>query len=366
MRVLQLVTKRQYRGAEVFAALLSTGLAARGHTVHFVGLYETPATELRAKGCHNTDLGGDAGARFSPKLLRSLVAYYDDFRPDVIQANGSDNLKYGVALKLLRPSARLVYRNISIISQWIRNGLQLRLQRWMFGRVDYVTSVSDESRRDFVRTLQYPEARIATVRRGIDTDAALDAAAERNRLKVDYPVVALVGKLSREKNHTFLLECCARLRDRLPELRCWFIGDGPQRDELEAEVRERGLDDRVRFWGVQSDVAPYLAAADALVIVSTVEGIPGVILEGAIQGTPTVAVDVGGVSEVLIDGETGLLIPDHDVDRYSEALARILSDDELRGRLGARARETVRRDYSIDRAVSTFEDIYRQLAKPTS
>ena len=366
MRILQLVTKRQYRGAEVFAALLSTGLAGRGHTVHFVGLYGTPATELRAEGCHNTDLGGDAGARFSVQVLRSLVNYYDDFRPDVIQANGSDNLKYGVALKLLRPSAKLVYRNISIISQWIRNGVQLRLQRWMFGRVDYVTSVSDESRRDFVRTLHYPEGQIATVRRGIDTQADLDTAVEREKLGVDYPVVALVGKLSREKNHSFLLDCCARLREELPDLRCWFIGDGPQRQELEAEVRERGMEDRVHFWGVQADVAPFLAAADVLAIVSTVEGIPGVILEGAIQGTPTVAVDVGGVSEILEDGKTGLLVPDHDVDRYSAALSRMLNDDGLRERLGAQARQSVRRDYSIDRAVTTFEQIYQRLAKPTA
>ncbi|WP_116127833.1 glycosyltransferase [Lewinella sp. IMCC34183] len=358
MRILQLVTRRQYRGAEVFASLLSTGLAERGHEVAFVGLYPAPETELTAPGCSNQDLGGNAGAKFSPKLLRTLVRYYDDYRPDIIQANGSDTLKYSVALKLLRPSARVVYRNISIISQWIRSSLQLRLQRWMFGRIDYVTSVSDESRQDFVRTLQYPEDRIATVRRGIDTEARLDRRAERERLGVDYPVVALVGKLSVEKNHRFLIDCVQRLGDRLPTLHLWFVGDGPMREELETYAQASGLKDRIRFWGVHSEIAPFLAAADALAIVSTVEGIPGVILEGAIQGTPTVAVDVGGVKEVLKDDVTGLLVPSHDLEAYAGALASILENDDLRRRLGEQARQNVRRDYAIDRAVTTFEQIY--------
>ena len=240
MRILQLVTRRQYRGAEVFASLLSSGLADRGHEVAFVGLYPAPEMELTARNCTNQDLGGDAGAKFSPKLLRALVRYFDDYRPDVIQANGSDTLKYSVALKLLRPAARVVYRNISIISQWIRSSLQLRLQRWMFGRIDYVTSVSDESRRDFVRTLRYPENRIATVRRGIDTEARLDREEARSRLEVDYPVVALVGKLSVEKNHRFLLECLQRLRNSFPTLHLWFVGDGPLREELERHVRDVG------------------------------------------------------------------------------------------------------------------------------
>ncbi len=299
MRILQLVTRRQYRGAEVFAALLSTGLSQRGHEVHFIGLYKTPKTELHATDCYNSDLGGNAGAKFSPSLLRSLMRYYDAFQPDIIQANGSDNLKYAVALKLFRPSAIIVYRNISIISQWIRNGLQLRLQRWMFTQVDYVTSVSDESRYDFIRTLNYPEDLISTVRRGIATDAVVDKQMSRNKLGVDSLVVALVGKLSKEKNHRFLLQILLDIRLTYPNLQAWFIGDGPERAGLEEEITSLGLKNNVRLWGVQSNVAPFLAAADVLTIVSTIEGIPGVILEGAIQSTPTVAIDVGGVKEVL-------------------------------------------------------------------
>ena len=361
MTILQLVTRRQYRGAEVFASLLSSGLAARGHRVHFVGLYAAPETALTAPNCINHDFNGDAGAKFSLSLLRSLVAYYDRVKPDVVQANGSANLKYSVALRLLRPSARIVYRNISIISQWVASKWQLRLQRMMFARVDYVTSVSDESRRDFMHSMHYPAERISTVRRGIDTEAALDADKERSRLGVDYPVVALVGKLSPEKNHRFLLQCLDVLKGGMDRLRLWFVGDGPQRTELEQLVREMGVADRVRFWGVQAEIAPFLAAADVLVIVSTVEGIPGVILEGAIQGTPTIAVDVGGVSEVLRDGETGLLLPGHDVAAFSTALQRILTDPPLRQRLGEGARQRVREEYTIDRAVSEFETIYQRI-----
>jgi glycosyltransferase involved in cell wall biosynthesis len=361
MRILQLVTARQYRGAEVFAALLSEELAGMGEEVYYVGLYDPPAQELTVAGCTNADLGGTKQRGFSPSLFRRLRTYYLTHRPDVIQANGSDTLKYTVALKLLHPELRFVYRNISVFSVWVASEWRRRIQEWMFRRVDFVTSVSAESRKDLIKTLNYPADRIRVVRRGVKADRQIPAAEAREQLGVAGPVVALVGKLSPEKNHAFLLRTFARLLEAVPDARLWFIGDGPERSRIEASVTQLGLGNSVTLWGVQTDVAPFLAAADVLAITSTVEGIPGVILEGAVQSTPTVSVDVGGVKEVLLDQHTGLLIDRHDERIFAAALERVLTDDPLRQRLGEAARRRVVEEYSLDRAARESLAIYRQI-----
>ncbi|PPK87969.1 glycosyltransferase involved in cell wall biosynthesis [Neolewinella xylanilytica] len=361
MKILQLVTARQYRGAEVFASLLSEELARGGENVHFLGLYTPPVNDLRAAGCTNSDLGGTKAKGFSPALLSRLSSYYREYRPEVIQANGSDTLKYSVALKVLNPEVKIVYRNISVFSVWVSSELRRRVQRLMFRGVDYITSVSEESRADIVRTLGFPADRTRVVRRGVKTDAVVDRAAARERLGASGPTIALVGKLSPEKNHGFLLLAFRELRRRLPEARLWFIGDGPEREALEQRIKSLDLSDYVRLWGGQTDVMPFLAAADVLAITSTVEGIPGVILEGGIQGTPTVSVDVGGVKEVLRDRETGLLLKGYHVDTFAEALATVLTDPALRDRLGRAAQRVVRKEYTLDRAARETLDIYYQI-----
>jgi glycosyltransferase involved in cell wall biosynthesis len=361
MRILQLVTARQYRGAEVFAALLSEELAEMGHDLHFVGLYDPPEKALTAAGCVNFDLGGTKRRGFAPGVLRRLRTYYRRHRPGVIQANGSDTLKYSVALKLLEPGVRLVYRNISVFSVWVASELRRRIQRWMFGRVDFVTSVSAESRSDLIRTLDYPPDRIRVVRRGVRTDRIVSRAEARERLGANGPTVALVGKLSPEKNHEFLLAAFVDIKERFPGAQLWFIGDGPRREGIERAARASGVGDAITLWGVQTDVAPFLAAADVLAICSTVEGIPGVILEGGVQRTPTVSVDVGGVAEILLHERTGLLVDSHDKEQFAAALERVLGDSDLRDRLGEQARRAVVDQYSLRRAAEESLSIYRQI-----
>ena len=361
MIIFQLVTSRQYRGAEVFAALLSEQLQQLGHEVHFVGLYTPPKKMLQATGCTNCDLGGTKRAGFSPLLFQRLLRYSRRCRPNIIQANGSDTLKYSVALKMLYPEVKIVYRNISLFSAWVSSEFRRRIQVLMFRKVDYVTSVSEESRLDLIRTLDYPENRIRVVRRGVKQDWVLSQADARLQLSVKGKIVALVGKLSKEKNHSFLLEVFNRLKETLPDAKLWFIGDGPERDNLQRLIIKHGLQDSTKLWGVQANVTPFLAAADVLAITSTVEGIPGVILEGGVQGTPTVSVDVGGVKEVLLHDTTGLLVAGHDTEEFAAALQRILTNPALRNRLGQAARAEVRTHYTLDRAASESMEIYRQI-----
>ena len=121
MRLLQLVTRRQHRGAEVFAAQLSDGLARRGHDVTLVGLYPAPVHPVTPVAARSHDLGGRSDRPLSYDLVVKLNELIDRLNPDVVQANGSSTLKYASLAKTVsRGRWPLVYRNIGIASDWLR------------------------------------------------------------------------------------------------------------------------------------------------------------------------------------------------------------------------------------------------------
>lgn len=132
MRILQLVTKRQYRGAEVFAANLSSELLILGHEIIFAGLYKNNNEILTVDNALNIDLALKKEGFLSLKLIKNLVRLIKTTKPDVIQCNGSDTLKYMVAASYFLPEVPILYRNISMISEWVDNTSKKVLYRNLF------------------------------------------------------------------------------------------------------------------------------------------------------------------------------------------------------------------------------------------
>ena len=116
MKILQMVTKRQYRGAEVFAANLSVELLNFGHQIIFAGLYRNTSSILEVKGAKNIDLVESKTGLLSVHLVRAIVKLINTEQPDVVQCNGSDTLKYVVTASYFTKKTPITYRNISTIS----------------------------------------------------------------------------------------------------------------------------------------------------------------------------------------------------------------------------------------------------------
>jgi len=165
--------------------------------------------------------------------------------------------------------------------------------------------------------------------------------------------IVCVGRLSAEKGHHGLLRALARLRGVVPPSRVTFVGDGPMRAELEAQARELGLVDSVEFVGARSedDVMQILAAADLFALASLMEGLPVVLMEAMSLGLPVVAPHVAGIPELVGDEREGLLFAPSDWDGLAAQLQRLLSDEDLRARLGAAGRARIAQEFAIGRAV---------------
>jgi L-malate glycosyltransferase len=362
MKILQLVTCLQFRGAEVSAANLSEGLVRAGVQVVFVGLYAAHKNPLQVKGAKNIDLQGAPGA-FSISLLFRLIKLIRQEQPHVLQANGSDTLKYLIAARFFTQKILIVYRNISLISTWMGNQtLKLRLYRWLFQQVSRVVSVGHESREDFIRTMLVQSDRVQVIRRGIPMPSVLTSrGATRQTLGIDANAFVLihVGNFSPEKNQAFLVEVVSNLIEQLPSVVLLFVGEGSTQAHVKGFVKDRKLEQHIRFLGLRHDIGDLFQASDLNVLCSTVEGVPGVVLEAGMMGLPTVAVAVGGTVEVVLPDQTGVLIHTHAAKQFAEAILTLASRDDQRKQLGLRAREFAMQEFSLEKSVQEFIKLYQ-------
>lgn len=365
MKILQLVTKRQYRGAEVFAANLSSELLLLGHEIVFAGLYKNNGNILEVEGANNIDLVLSKDGGFSINLIKEIVSLVKKERPNIIQCNGSDTLKYMVAASYFIPKTPILYRNISVISEWISGGLKLDLYKYLFKRIDHVTSVGTESIEDLITTLNYPQNQTSVIRRGIplknlDKNPSFEL---RNNLgfQDSDKVVMHIGNFSPEKNHGFLLDIFSELKSSNPEIKLVLVGTGNTYEDVIEKIRELDLEKTVFPLGFRKDIPELLAQADCFALCSKVEGVPGVILEAGSQRKPSISTNVGGVKEVLIDNETGYIVNDFDKLEFTRKLIQLVGNKELNLEMGNRAYQLVVEEFNPEKNARKFEKLYAGL-----
>ena len=172
----------------------------------------------------------------------------------------------------------------------------------------------------------------------------------------DGPVkIVAAGRLHSKKGFDVLIRAVGRLRSWDFDVTCEIAGEGDERAELEALIKELDLDPCVKLTGWTDDVAGFLATGDLFAFPSHQEGFPLTLLEAMAVGLPVVATEIDGPGEILKEGVNGRLVPDDDPDRLGEALGELISDRDTARRLGAAARELVLKDYGPDELARRLE-----------
>lgn len=343
-------------------------LGKNGHEVLYVGLYETKESELLAKDAENIDLGGKRGA-FSIKLLMRLMKLIKSRKPDIIQANGSDTLKYSAIAKVFYPKLNIIYRNISMVSARTSPGsLRTKMNAWLFKKVDRVTSVGNESMGDLVKTFGYPSAKARVIRRGIP-ELTFDPVQARKKIAAEFGfpetdfILMYTAQFSPEKNQEFLVESFEKVIARGFKARMLFVGIGERLEDIRAMVVQKKLDKHIIFTGYRKNVPELLAGSDVFVFASKIEGVPGALLEAGMQAVPTVAVSTGGVRETLINGQTGILLEEYNSTAFSQAIVSLLEDESMRRRFGDNGKKFILENFSLQSALRNFENLYAEVLK---
>ena len=378
LRILQIVQKPQRRGAEIFALQLSEQLRLMGHEVKTAYLYPHEGENPLPLARNDEVLGGREHHCFEkipgvhPLLLRRLRRVIADWQPDVVQVNGGRTLKYGAAATVgfrTRPWV-LIYRSIGQPHRWLRGPLHRGVYaRLVIPRVHGIVGLSSTALRALgdVYHLTMPTAGIPC---GVDP-ASLSLSASRALVcrwaetPPEAHVVLYVGALSQEKRVDRLLRIVETATRKVPNLFLWIVGDGPERAALEQQVRTSSLGHCVRFMGVQNEVANYMSAADLVVLTSDTEGMPGVVLEAGLLQRTVVTTRVGGVSECVLNGRTGILIERNDEAAFAEAIIQLLQQPERRQRLGYAAREWVEENFALPRIAEEFDAFYKDVLSPS-
>ncbi|MBI4387758.1 MAG: glycosyltransferase, partial [Candidatus Omnitrophica bacterium] len=173
--------------------------------------------------------------------------------------------------------------------------------------------------------------------------------------------VAMVARMSHQKDHVTFLEAAQKIVARLPSTRFILVGDGPCRPMIESKVKELGLTGSVRILGARHDAWEIVQHVDCCVLATHFEGCSNVILEAMAAGKPVVATDVGGNRELIVDGETGFLIPPKNPMVLANMVLEILENPEKANMIGQRAQNRIAQNFTLHETVRKTEALYLKL-----
>jgi len=237
------------------------------------------------------------------------------------------------------------------------NQFVLTCERQVASYTDRIVTNADIITEDYLERNIGTAEQYTTVYSGVELDAFTDAT-PADDLPGKRPRIVMIGRLTEGKGHGVLLNAIESVDEDIGSV-C-IVGDGPLYDELEAEIRKRGLNERVFLTGFRDDVPSVLAASDVLALPSFREGTPRVITEAMASGVPVVATDIAGIPEQVADGESGYLIPTGDAKTLGQRLEQLLLDTELRRRMGQQGIERARH-FSVEAMVEETDKIYQEL-----
>jgi glycosyltransferase involved in cell wall biosynthesis len=359
-RVFLLITDLKYGGTPRSVQALALGLRDSGYQIHVASLIDSGevADELRAAGVAVDGLGVQQ---------RPFRAAWDLFRllrrerPRILH---TFLFHANLAGRFI---GRLAGVRFVIASERSAEPTKSSARVWLDHMTWRLATIWTANAEAVARVLSQRESinprRIAVIPTAVDTERFSPGTADpevRQRLGAA-PGSALlisVGRLDKLKGHSTLIEAFALVAAKKPNVRLAFVGEGAERDVLQAQTRARGLGDRITFAGGIGDVVPYLRAADLFVLASNTEGMPGAVLEAMAVGLPIVATAVGGTPEAVSDGETGLLVPPRDPDRCAAAVERLLDIAALARQMGQRARLRAAERFSIRCTLQLTQELY--------
>ena len=381
VRVLRVIARLNVGGPALHVAYLSSGLAHHGYETTLVAGDVAPGEESMEqvaveRGVEIVRLPG-LSRELSP--IRDLASVWRlagiirRVKPDVIHTHTAKAGAVGRAAALLSGHRRAVVVHtfhghvlkgyFGSAGSLVFRGIETALARV----TDRLVAVSPEVRDELVAMKVAPLEKFEVIRLGIDLEPRVTFAGDRDeeRRRLGIPggkfVVGWFGRMTAVKRTDDLLTTLAGLRERGVDALLLLVGDGADRALLEQRAHDLGIARSCLFLGYQEDVARWYAVCDAVVLTSANEGTPVTIIEALAAAKPVVSTNVGGVGDVVDEGETGFLVRRGDTHALAERLAVLAREPERAKRMGEAGRKLVLERYAVSRLVADVDDLYRRL-----
>jgi glycosyltransferase involved in cell wall biosynthesis len=366
LHILHVVAGLYAGGAELLVAEIARAAGLADLRVSVCALGEkadgAAARRLRESGVEPWSLG--LRRLSDPRELRRLRAHIRAVGPDVVHTH----LLYPDVLGGLSARSLGIPAVSTIHSDGIAGDRRQRAKERLGGFVRRhcdarVIAVSERARQSYLATGWDTPGRVVTIHNAVDAHPRPGAgAAVRAELGIDptAPVAAMLSVLRPEKRHLMAFEATRRIVERDPRFRLLVVGDGVERERLAAASADLG--EAVIMYGHSDDPMSLLDAADLLLHCSSTEAFPTALVEAMAASLPIVAFAVGGIPELVADGENGVLLdPDRGADAVAVAVSALAEDPALRRRLGDAGRRRYEADLTADRWLERLRAVYEEV-----
>jgi glycosyltransferase involved in cell wall biosynthesis len=364
VKILHIISSGGMYGAEAVILNMSRTLNEGSHT-SVLGVFANSSNpnlqlhEVAAKEGVESHLIPCKG-QIDPAVIASIRELAAQTNAEIVHAHG---YKADIYVYLALRTSRIPF--VSTCHNWIDSELMVSLygmaDRLVLRNYPAVIAVSDEVRQRLLKA-GVSAHKIHLVRNGIDLRPF-----DRARPSLsggptsDYsPTVGFIGRLSSEKGADIFLNAAAMILVEVPSTKFVVIGEGPDRDKLESLIDELKLRQSVSMLGRRDDMPSVYASLNIMVSSSRQEGLPMAILEGMASRLPLVATRVGDVPTVVLDGQTGVVVPPENVALLASAVVALLRNPAQRERLGAAARKLIEDEFSADRMTADYLRVYNE------
>jgi glycosyltransferase involved in cell wall biosynthesis len=380
LKILRIITRLNIGGPAQHVVFLTEGLnSGLFHSKLTFGAIDSNEGDMsylaQAKGIAVEEV---ACLRNGAGLLRNLQAVLQLYRlirrekPNVVHLHLlKARFLAGVAAKAARVPLILETFHGDLFSDYygyLKTQAILMAERFLGHLImDRVVAISQRVKENVIRHHVAPARKIEVVPLGLELDQFRRCSVARGELRQELGIdaeerlVGMVGRMVPIKGHSYFLQAAREVLLAYPRVRFVLVGDGHLRRDLELECRRLGIDRSVIFLGWRRDLGRIYADLDIVALSSLNEGTPVSLIEAMAAGRATVATNVGGVSDVVEDGVTGLLVPSKQSRALAGAILRLLQDDALRETLGKRAMASVYPKYDVSRLIEDTKSLYLNL-----
>ena len=383
IKVVRIITRLNIGGPAIHAILLTEGLNSKLYEKHLIagrpdkleGDMSGLAAEKNLNVEYVPELGREIGIRDIVAFLK-LFRYLRNVKPDIVHTHTAKAGALGrIAAYLTGVPLRVHTFHGHIFDGYFspfKARVFLYIERFLGNFSDRVIAVSENVKNEIVNDLKVvKKGKCIVVPLGLELDKFLNNDSLKGRFRkaigvdAETLLVGIVGRLVPIKNHTMFLDVARKIKDKAAHLKFKFliIGDGEMRQSLEEYAKKIGIDRCVIFTGWVKDLCMAYADLDIITLTSLNEGTPVSLIEAMASGKPVVATDVGGVKDIVLDGENGFLVKSNNADDFSNKLFVLLQDKEKRSKFGMCGRMSVRERYSKNRLINDIEELYEGLIK---
>ena len=354
IKVIHIITSLNFGGAERMLLDLVRGFSPDFFDVKVATVVRGGALvdDFRNAGIptHVFEKKGKIGLGVIWKLWRFLRRE----KPDIVHTHlfGGDTWGRIAAILARVPVIISTEHNTNFDEGWIKR----KIKKFLSLFTKKIVAVSAAVKNYSVSCDKIKEKKIVVIANGINLDKFAGISEKEFG---DPPVIGVIGRLEEQKGHQYLFEALNLIKTIPWTL--WVVGDGSKKVELERLAKDLNLRERIIFLGARKNIAEILSGIDIFVMPSIWEGLGLAALEAAAAGKPIVASRVGGIPEIISDGETGVLVEPKNVKSLADGLERVLLGKVDAREMGSRAREMVKEKFSAERMVEAYEKLYEEL-----